>query len=77
MFYLNFDLGYAIGTSAIIALHTRYSQINHALLSENLIPFNDVFKNSFLSGRWSIYGSDNLATLQSEVARQARHDFIQ
>ena len=71
MFYLNFDIGYAIGTSAIIALHSRYSQINHALLSENIMPFNESFRSSMISGGWSIYEPNNLMTLQSEITRQA------
>jgi len=71
MFYLNFDIGYAIGTSAIVALYARYFQINHALLSENITPFNEVLKYPSVINSWSIEELGGLASLQTEVARQA------
>jgi DHA2 family multidrug resistance protein len=71
MFYLNFDIGYAIGTSLIIGLYTRFLQINHALLSENITPFNEMLRYPSVVNAWSIHEMDGLAGLQSEVARQA------
>ncbi len=71
MFYLNFDIGYAIGTSAIIGIHAKYAQINHALLSANIIPFNEVLRYPSFTRQWSIDELDGLMAVQSEVARQA------
>jgi DHA2 family multidrug resistance protein len=71
VFYLNFDIGSAIGTAAIFSLHTRYSQIHHALLSENINPFNELFRHSPASELWSIEESSGLAALDLEITRQA------
>ena len=71
LFYLNFDIGYAIGTSTIIGLYARYFQINHALLSENITPFNELLRYPAVADTWSINELGDLLSLQAEVARQA------
>ena len=71
LFYLNFDLGSAMGTSAIIGLHARHSQINHAYLSEFVNPFNELFRSNVGSGLWSITGSSGLAAIEQEITRQS------
>ena len=71
MFYLNFDLGYAIGTSAIIGMHARHTQINHATLSENIVPYNEALQHPGTAINWPIDKIDGLLAIQDEVSRQA------
>ena len=71
LFYLNFDIGSAIGTAAIIGLHARHSQINRAVLSEHINPFNELSRYVPLSEIWSITETGGLAALELEVSRQA------
>ena len=71
LFYLNFDIGSAIGTAAIIGLHARHSQINHALLSEHINPFNELLRSERLPEIWEMAESRGLAALDNEVSRQA------
>ena len=71
LFYLNFDIGSAMGTAAIIGLHARHSQINHANLSEFVNPFNELFRGGVGSGLWSITDSSGLAAIENEITRQA------
>ncbi len=71
LFYLTYDIGNAIGTALIIGLHTRQSQINHALLTEHVNPFNELWRYTTLRGGWSLGDLEGLTTLNSEIARQA------
>ena len=71
LFYLNFDIGSAIGTAAIIGLHACQSQINRAVLSEHINPFNELTRYGPLSEIWSITETGGLAALELEVSRQA------
>ena len=71
LFYLNFDVGSAIGTAAVIGLQVRYSQINHAELNEYVHPFNELLRYPGLAAIWDSGSVSGLATLQAEVARQA------
>ena len=71
LFYLNFDLGSAIGTAAIIGLHARHSQINQAILNEAINPFNELLTYGPLANRWALDEVEGLAALQAEVTRQA------
>ncbi|MCP4874483.1 MAG: DHA2 family efflux MFS transporter permease subunit [Gammaproteobacteria bacterium] len=72
LFYLMFDVGNAIGTAVLIAMHTRHSQIGHALLSENVSPFRDAIRGSIMEGGdWSRRTLENLFNLDHEISRQA------
>ena len=71
LFYLTYDIGNAIGTSLIIGLHSRHSQVNHALLSEHINPFNELLRSTALRGGWSIADLEGLVALNTEIARQA------
>ena len=71
LFYLSFDVGSAIGTAGVIGLHTRHSQINHAVLSEVVHPFNKLLGYPALNEFWSLTERSDLAALQQEIARQA------
>lgn len=67
MFYLNFDVGYAIGTAVVIGMHARHSQINRAILAEHVSPFSGVI----IPEQWSLSDQAGLAAIQVEVERQA------
>ncbi len=41
LFYLSFDVGNAIGTTVLIGLFGRLSQINHAVISESISPYSE------------------------------------
>ena len=72
VFYLVFDMGYAIGTALIIALFTRHSQIGHALFAEHISPFNRGLQSSnAINGGWDISGVEGLAAIDNEITRQA------
>lgn len=71
LFYLNFDIGSAIGTAAIIALHARQSQVSRAVLSEHINPFNELLRSHRLPDIWAIAEGRGLAALENEVTRQA------
>ena len=71
LFYLNFDLGSAIGTAGIVALFARHTQTNHALLAEMTSPFSEWLRTPSAIGYWSITELDGLAALDQEITRQA------
>jgi DHA2 family multidrug resistance protein len=72
LFYLVFDVGNAIGTAGLIAMHTRHSQIGHALLSEHVSPFRDAIRGSVMEGgNWGPRSLENLMILENEINRQA------
>ena len=71
LFYLNFDIGYAIGTVAVIGVQVRSSQISHAELGAFVTPFNELLRHPGLAGAWDIASAPGLAALQGEIGRQA------
>ena len=71
LFYLNFDMGSAIGTASVIGLQARYAQINHSELNEFISPFNELLRYPSLSAVWDTTSAVGLATLQNEVGKQA------
>ena len=68
MFYLNFDVGYSIGTAIVIGMHARHSQINRSILAEHVSPG---LANVPLPDQWSLTDPAGLAAIQIEVERQA------
>ena len=72
LFYLMFDVGNAIGTAVLIAMHTRHSQIGHALLSEHISPFRDVIRDNLIDGEnWDRGSLQSLLGIEHEITRQA------
>ena len=72
LFYLMFDVGNAVGTAVLVAMHTRHSQIGHALLSQQVSPFRDVIRDSPIDvGRPDLETLQTLVGLDGEIARQA------
>ena len=72
LFYLMFDVGNAIGTAALIAMHTRHSQVGHALLTEHVTPYRDAIRNHLADGDpWSRDSLSALLEIDQEITRQA------
>ena len=70
-FYLNFDVGSAIGTAAIVGAQARLSQINHSVLAEHVSPLREALHGAHLSGPWSLSETSGLVALEGVVSRQA------
>ena len=67
-----FDVGNAIGTAVLIAMHTRHSQIGHALLSEHVSPYRDAIRSRLVTGdNWDHRSLEALSGLDNEITRQA------
>ena len=72
LFYLMFDVGNAIGTAVLIAMHTRHSQIGHALLSEQISPYRDAIRSRLVADdSWDQRSLEALSALDNEITRQA------
>ena len=71
LYYLNFDMGSSIGTAAVIGLHARMAQVNHAVISESVNPFNELFRYRAVASVWDLGSAGSLASLQVEIGRQA------
>ncbi|MFT5221267.1 MAG: DHA2 family multidrug resistance protein [Gammaproteobacteria bacterium] len=72
LFYLVFDVGNAVGTTVLIAMHTRHTQIGHALLSEHVSPFRDAIRGRLIAGdSWDRHSLEALSGLDNEITRQA------
>ena len=63
------SLGSSIGISIIISLLLRNTQINHAVLAEQINPFNPLVRN--LPGPWSLDHLSGMALIDGEITRQA------
>ncbi len=71
VFHTLLFLGAAMGVAGILFVHTRTFQTSHAILTEFVNPFREVFNFSFLPQTWDIDTLSGLAALQFELSRQA------
>jgi DHA2 family multidrug resistance protein len=71
LFYLSFDVGNSIGTTVMVGLLARMSQINHAVLTELINPFNNALRSGPSSEIWDIDEAAGLSALDIELSRQA------
>ena len=71
LFSLARMFGSSVGISVVVTLLARNTQINHATLSENLTPFNQVLGLRGVARIWDINDTTGLMTLNAEVTRQA------
>jgi len=56
----------------LIGMHTRHSQIGHALLSEHVSPFRGVIRDRLMDGAHWDHGSlQALMGIDNEITRQA------
>ncbi|MCG8545399.1 MAG: EmrB/QacA family drug resistance transporter, partial [Alphaproteobacteria bacterium] len=73
-------IGSSVGVSILVGQFIRSAQSNHALLSQNVTPFNETLRHQPLPELWSMADLAGLASLDREVIRQAEflaylHDF--
>ena len=71
IFYLQFDIGSAVGVAGVIAIHTRQTQATHEMLAEHVNPFNELFQYPSVAEIWDLAEAGALAALDHEVTRQA------
>ena len=71
VFYLQFDVGSAIGVAGVIAIHTQNSQANHAVLTEHVTPYNELLRYPNMPEIWDLTEAWGRAALDVEVTRQA------
>jgi DHA2 family multidrug resistance protein len=71
LFSLVRNIGSSIGISIVIALLSRNTQINHAVLAEHVNPYNPLMQAPWLPPSWSPDSAAGLATLNAELTRQA------
>lgn len=68
VFNLVRNIGSSVGVSLVFTLFARNSQVNHAVLSEHINPFNENLQQFAAAG---LNGEHALALLNAEVSRQA------
>jgi MFS transporter, DHA2 family, multidrug resistance protein len=71
VFHLLRNLGSAIFISICVGVAVHYASVNYTVMSEAVTPFNEIFRFPSLSGNWRIDDVGGLATMSSEVTRQA------
>ena len=72
IFYLVLNLGASIGIAAIMTYWSVGAQEVHAILSENITPFNEVLRGGQATGIWNRDTGPGIAVLDAEISRQAR-----
>jgi DHA2 family multidrug resistance protein len=78
LFALVRAVGASMGTSIIVAVFTRYSQTNYAVIREHVTPYNEALGTG---GVWDLGTISGLLSLRNEVVSQAEtiaylNDFI-
>jgi DHA2 family multidrug resistance protein len=71
MFALMRNIGSSIGVSIVITLLAQNTQRYHALLGENVTPYNPLTQPGALPSLWSLSDPHGLAALNMEVTNQA------
>jgi DHA2 family multidrug resistance protein len=62
--------GSSMGIAVVFAFQTRASHINHALLAENVTPFNQVFQ-TLKPDIWDLGSAAGRAVIDAELTKQA------
>ncbi|KAA1170597.1 DHA2 family efflux MFS transporter permease subunit [Marinobacter salinexigens] len=71
MFSLMRNIGSSIGISAMVALAARNTQINHAVLGEQLTPFREPLQRMMGGAGIGLSSDQTLAMLNEELTRQS------
>jgi DHA2 family multidrug resistance protein len=66
------NFGSGMGASLTVAFLVRNTQVNHAVLSEHVTPFNEALRHVIMPEAWSMSTMAGLAALDAEVTRQAK-----
>ena len=64
-------IGSSVGVSLLVGQYIRSAQTNHAILSQNVTPFNETLRHQPLPEAWSMSDLPGLASLDREIIRQA------
>lgn len=72
IFYLILNLGASIGIAAIMTYWTTGAQEAHAILVENISPFNEALQGDEAAGLWDRETGFGIAAIDAEISRQAR-----
>lgn len=71
VFNLVRSIASSIGVSIALAVLTRSTATNHAILTEHVSPYNEVFRQSAVRELWDTATASGLAVLDAEITRQA------
>ena len=71
VFFLVFFTGTTVGFAGVFAILTRTAQISHAVLSEYVNPYNELFRYPSIAELWNTTDSTGLAAIDAEITRQA------
>jgi DHA2 family multidrug resistance protein len=71
IFNLMRSVGSSIGVSIAVAILTRSTTVNYAILSEHITPFNEVLRYPAFAEGWSVATGQGLAAIDAEITRQA------
>ena len=72
IFHLLRNFGTSIFVSMSVMLVTRTAKLNYSDMTENVTPYNEVFKFPGLLGGWNPETIKGLAAIGGEIERQAR-----
>ena len=65
-------LGAAMGVAGILFVHTRSAQTSHAILTEFINPFREIFRLATIPDPWDLETLEGLASIQVELSLQAQ-----
>jgi len=71
LFSLMRNIGSSIGVSVVTALLSQYTQINHAILSEHVSPYNPMMRSPWLPSMWDLAQPAGRAALDAVITQQA------
>ena len=71
MFSLARNVGSSIGVAIVMSFLANNMQINHAVLSENISPYNPALQFGNVAEFWSLMDPRGVAALEGEVMKQA------
>ena len=72
IFYLVLNLGASIGIATIMTYWSAGAQEAHAILVENITPFNEALRGGEAAGLWDRETGSGIAAINAEISRQAR-----
>ena len=71
LFHLLRNIGGSIHISLSVAIVVHMARVNYAELSEHVTPYSEMFGYPEVAGQWAIDSTAGVATLASEISRQA------
>lgn len=71
IFNLSRNVGSSLGIAILVSLLTRFTQINHASITESVHWSNELLRAPYLPERWQLDSVEGLAALNQEITQQA------